>query len=289
MWNGNVPLHEWSYKAIGLQSDEKGNTLPKEPVEDITTWVFEAGTFVPTAKIQESKQYSIVSDYLGTPIQMYDGQGNKTWDCTLDIYGKVLAVDKGTEFDCPFRFQGQYKDSETGLYYNRLRFYDSNIGNYLNQDPTGLIGGNPTLYGYVKNINAQIDLYGLCVYELVATSDGWYPVYEKGKLNPTSYVRLNQGDVYKIGESQNPQSRYSQVRLDEARINKSTATSVAIDTNGKPKLDINGNIMTAGLEMDIDQNTIGNTKQADRSIETQRIKTYEQNNHHLPAGNKTHH
>lgn len=47
--------------------------------------------------------------------------------------------------------------------------------------------------------------------------------------------------------------------------------------------------MTAGLEMDIDQNTIGNTKQADRSIETQRIKTYEQNNHHLPAGNKTHH
>lgn len=132
-------------------------------------------------------------------------------------------------------------------------------------------------------------MYGLCVYELVATSDGWYPVYEKGKLNPTSYIRLNKGDVYKIGESQNPQRRYSQVRLNEARINKSTATSVAINTNGKPKLDANGNIMTAGLQMDIDQNTVGNTKQVDRSIETQRIKTYEQNNHHLPAGNKTYH
>lgn len=30
--------------------------------------------------IQDGKQYSIVSDYLGTPIQMYDEQGNKTWD-----------------------------------------------------------------------------------------------------------------------------------------------------------------------------------------------------------------
>lgn len=81
-----------------------------------------------------------------------------------------------------------------------------------------------------------------------------------------------------------PQRRYSQVRLNEARINKSTATSVAIDANGRIKLDANGNIMTAGLQMDIDQNTVGNTKQVDRSIETQRIKTYEQNNHHcLPV------
>ena len=45
----------------------------------------------------------IVSDYLGTPIQMYDEKGNKTWDCTLDIYGKVITVNKGMEFDCPFK------------------------------------------------------------------------------------------------------------------------------------------------------------------------------------------
>ena len=167
VWDGNVPIHEWSYKAIGLQSDEKGNTLPKEPVEDITTWVFEAGTFVPTAKIQGDKQYSIVSDYLGTPIQMYDGQGNKTWDCTLDIYGKVLAVDKGAEFDCPFRFQGQYEDIETGLYYNRFRYYDANIGSYISQDPIGLLGGNPTHYSYVSDNNSLTDVLGLsCTKEL---------------------------------------------------------------------------------------------------------------------------
>ena len=92
VWDRNVPIHEWSYKVIDIQSDEEESTPLKEPTEDITTWVFEAGTFVPTAKIQDGKQYSIVSDYLGTPIQMYDEQGNKTWDCTLDIYGKVLAL-----------------------------------------------------------------------------------------------------------------------------------------------------------------------------------------------------
>lgn len=50
VWDGNVPLHEWCYKAIGLQSDEEESIHPKEPAEDITTWVFEAGTFVPAAK-----------------------------------------------------------------------------------------------------------------------------------------------------------------------------------------------------------------------------------------------
>ena len=161
VWNGNVPLHEWSYKATEIQQEEEGNTSPKEPVDDITTWVFEEGTFVPTAKIQGDKQYSIVSDYLGTPIQMYDGQGNKTWDCTLDIYGKVLAVDKGTEFDCPFRFQGQYADEETGLYYNRFRYYDSLMSCYLSQDPIRLAGSNLIFYEYVHNTNVWIDVLGL--------------------------------------------------------------------------------------------------------------------------------
>ncbi|MDR2399885.1 MAG: hypothetical protein LBD61_05610 [Endomicrobium sp.] len=78
-------------------------------------------------------------------------------------------------------------------------------------------------------------------------TDGWYPVYEYGQLNPTSYERLNKGDVYKIGESQNPNRRYSQTRLDEARINRSTATSVVIDASGKVKLDANGNTAAAGL------------------------------------------
>lgn len=120
---------------------------------------------VPTAKIQGDKSCSIVSDYLGTPIQMYDKQGNKIWDCTLDIYGKVIDFTGKSPYDCPFRFQGQYEDAETGLYYNRFRYYSAEIGCYLTHDPIGLAGGI-LIYGYVSNPNSYIDPSGESSYRL---------------------------------------------------------------------------------------------------------------------------
>ena len=125
VWDGNVPIHEW----ITAATDNDG--LPNK--NNITTWIFEEETLVPTAKIQGDKSCSIVSDYLGTPIQMYDKQGNKIWDCTLDIYGKVIDFTGKSPYDCPFRFQGQYEDAETGLYYNRFRYYSAEIGCYLEE------------------------------------------------------------------------------------------------------------------------------------------------------------
>ena len=161
VWDGNVPIHEWNYKTTDMQSGEKESIPSKEPTEDITTWVFEAGTFVPMAKIQHGKQYSIVSDYLGTPIQMYDEQGNKTWDCTLNVYGKVTTFTGKALNACPFRFQGQYEDEETDLYYNRFRYYSSKNGVYISQDPIRLNGRNTIFYSYVKDGNKGIDLFGL--------------------------------------------------------------------------------------------------------------------------------
>ncbi|MDN4038732.1 RHS repeat-associated core domain-containing protein [Massilia sp. YIM B02443] len=39
------------------------------------------------------------------------------------------------------RFQGQYLDSETGLHYNRHRYYDPDTAKYLTQDSIRLVGG----------------------------------------------------------------------------------------------------------------------------------------------------
>ena len=63
--------------------------------------------------------------------------------------------------DCPFRYQGQYEDSETGLYYNQFKYYDPSMGTYISKDPIGLVGNNPTLYGYTIDSNTIIDLWGL--------------------------------------------------------------------------------------------------------------------------------
>jgi RHS repeat-associated protein len=65
---------------------------------------------------------------------------------------------KGDNKFVPFLYPGQYVDVETGLAYNRFRYYDVESGNYLSQDPIGLMGNNPTFYGYVSNSVTQLDL-----------------------------------------------------------------------------------------------------------------------------------
>ena len=147
-WDGNVLLHEWSYdrrEKPRMEKDELGRIRydRQEPHTNLITWVYDGGSYTPVAKLTEEDSYTIVQDYLGTPIQALDSKGNVVWDCILDIYGDVLEL-RGERYFIPFRFQGQYEDEETGLYYNRFRYYDPNTGSYISQDPIGLaVAGTP--------------------------------------------------------------------------------------------------------------------------------------------------
>ena len=55
---------------------------------------------------------------------------------------------------------GQYEDEETGLYYNRYRYYDCNTGTYISQDPISIAGGL-NVYAYVHDSNTLTDIFGL--------------------------------------------------------------------------------------------------------------------------------
>ncbi|MBD5465426.1 MAG: hypothetical protein HDR22_06355 [Lachnospiraceae bacterium] len=193
LWDGNTLLHEWKeenpanrmkpkskvdYKADYLlklekQEEEKAGEEAERgqrPPDSLVTWVFQ-DDFIPRGKITQDGNYSIISDYLGTPVEAYDEEGKKVWERELDIYGRVKTGRKdaygrteketGEKNFIPFRFQGQYEDEETGLYYNRFRYYSPEDGCYTQQDPIGLAGGNPTLYGYVHDTNWCIDPFGL--------------------------------------------------------------------------------------------------------------------------------
>ena len=165
VWNGNTPLHEWKYEVkerphtIVNEFGEVSKDNP-EPADDLITWVFDEGTFKPAAKVTDGKAGSIITDYLGTPVEMYDSEGKQTWGVEYDIYGKIRKQQIGSSTDCPFRYQGQYEDVETGLYYNRFRYYSPDAGMYISQDPVGLLGGL-SLFGYVLNTNAWVDVFGL--------------------------------------------------------------------------------------------------------------------------------
>ncbi|WP_390892353.1 RHS repeat domain-containing protein, partial [Prevotella jejuni] len=60
-----------------------------------------------------------MSDYLGTPLQAFDNNGNKVWEQELDIFCRKKTGNNKSSF-IPFKYQGQYEDVETGLYYNRF-------------------------------------------------------------------------------------------------------------------------------------------------------------------------
>ncbi|THU38462.1 type IV secretion protein Rhs [Niastella caeni] len=164
IWNGNVPLHEWSYaeneKPVAVV-DEWGELKydKEEPKENIITWVFNADSFVPAAKIENNETFSIISDHLGTPCEAYNETGKRVWELVLDIYGRARVVNGEKNF-IPFRYQGQYADEETGLHYNRFRYYSPEEGTFIAQDPIGLQGGL-ALYAYVNDPNAWVDILGL--------------------------------------------------------------------------------------------------------------------------------
>ncbi len=72
-----------------------------------------------------------------------------------------MAANDADKLSCNLRFAGQYADEESGLHYNRFRYYDNGTGQYLSPDPIGLAGGvNP--YGYVPNPLKYADPFWLC-------------------------------------------------------------------------------------------------------------------------------
>jgi len=163
-------------------------------------FIFEPHSFVPLATVQgihkdkESQQtYWYQCDQIGAPQELTDEQGNIVWAADYKVWGeaKLRAIDwpkTGTDggpargsnawhtgasgassasnrsasppIDQPFRFQGQQFDGETGLHYNRFRYYDPAIGRFVSQDPIGLEGGDNN-YEYAPNPYSWIDAFGL--------------------------------------------------------------------------------------------------------------------------------
>ena len=55
---------------------------------------------------------------------------------------------------------GAVEDEETGLYYNRFRYYDPDAGEYVSQDPIRLAGGLSS-HAYIRDPLTWEDPHGL--------------------------------------------------------------------------------------------------------------------------------
>ena len=106
-------------------------------------------------------------DHLGTPQEMSDHTGAIIWKAEYKAWGECRTEKAKSNFfenseiiSNNIRFQGQYFDQETGLHYNRYRYYSPYVGRFVSKDPITLLGGN-NFYLYTANPIKYIDPIGL--------------------------------------------------------------------------------------------------------------------------------
>ncbi len=100
--------------------------------------------------IYNNSPYYFQKNIQGDIIRICNAGGDTVVEYTYDAWGKVLSV-TGTLAstlgqDNPFRYRGYYYDTETGFYYLQTRYYDPEVGRFLNADV--IIGANGDIPGY---------------------------------------------------------------------------------------------------------------------------------------------
>lgn len=167
---------EWKYKydAFGRRVEKRGPTTARRYLWSgdaivhelpdrgpVVAWIMKPYSFVPLAKVLEGSLLPIITDHLGTPREMLDSSGNLVWMASLTAWGQIERIQSPRpEYNCSIRFQGQWYDEESGLHYNRFRFYDPALGRFVSPDPIGVAGGK-NLYQYVANPIGGVDPLGL--------------------------------------------------------------------------------------------------------------------------------
>ncbi|MGW8391136.1 RHS repeat-associated core domain-containing protein [Pseudoduganella sp. HUAS MS19] len=124
--------------------------------------------------------YHYTCDQLGTPLKLHREDGALAWAASYRAWGRTLREDVHV-VNQPLRFQGQYFDEESGLHYNRFRYYDPDTARYLTPDPIRLAGG-VNLHQYAANPTGWIDPLGLArIKGITPNNKGTRTTIEGGK------------------------------------------------------------------------------------------------------------
>lgn len=176
LWDGNNLLQQQKCYADGSLASS-------------TQWVYEPDSFKPLAQLTQrynkphdsaptpsAELHYIVTDVVGSARELCSETGEVEWRGEQSLWGeyhkwhlssrlkaqqRLYLEDAANDpVNCDLRYQGQVFDAETGLYYNRHRYYDPETCQYLSPDPIGMAGGlRPQ--AYVHNPMAWVDPLGL--------------------------------------------------------------------------------------------------------------------------------
>ncbi|EJA4324159.1 RHS repeat protein, partial [Escherichia coli] len=145
-------------------------------------WLAQCGLTVEQLEKQVEPEYTPARtlhlyhcDHRGLPLALISEDGNTAWSAEYDEWGNQLNEENPHHLHQPYRLPGQQHDEESGLYYNRHRYYDPLQGRYITPDPIGLRGGW-NMYQYPLNPIQVIDPMGLDAIENMTSGGLIYAV-----------------------------------------------------------------------------------------------------------------
>ncbi|EAO6614123.1 type IV secretion protein Rhs, partial [Salmonella enterica] len=110
--------------------------------------------------IPQRKIHLYHCDHRGLPLALITLDNQVAWRAEYDEWGNQLNEENPHHMEQLIRLPGQQYDEESGLYYNRHRYYNPGQGRYITQDPIGLRGGWNS-YQYPLNPVTGTDPLGL--------------------------------------------------------------------------------------------------------------------------------
>jgi len=161
----------WSFThdANGMRTKRTNGTTTYEYVyngsqlvqltvgETVLSFTYDANG-IPQTITENGEVYHYITNQQGDVVAIRNETGALLVSYSYDAWGKVLAIGGPFEaslgFVNPSRYRGYVYDHETGLYYLQSRYYDPEMGRFLNADVytstgQGLLGSN--MFAYCGN------------------------------------------------------------------------------------------------------------------------------------------
>jgi len=166
-WDGDQLIEQTQTTTTNTNSGG-GNTAGSGGAE-VTTWEYLPHTWQPITQTvtttTDQQFHAIITDLTGTPTELTTPDGRRvTWtNAPTTLWGaphQTGNTPTKNRANCPLRFPGQYADHETGLHYNRHRYYNPTTARYTTPDPLGLTPA-PDPHNYTPNPTRWTDPLGL--------------------------------------------------------------------------------------------------------------------------------
>ena len=163
----------YSYDASGLRASKTVNSTKTEYeyVGDLLVYerrgtleffyMYDSGGNLSGIRYKNGDtdlSYYVVCNSRGDVDTIYNAAGEITVHYVYDSWGKTVRIENDAgeaESDTdsigylnPIRYRGYYYDAETNLYYVQSRYYDPEVGRFINADDTANLGVDGSILSY---------------------------------------------------------------------------------------------------------------------------------------------